>query len=434
VAFCALGFLPSCGSAGNTAAAGADAGGGAAAVDAQAREGAAADALAPAGDAPSVVDARVDAGGAPADAATSADGPPQTVEPCSALPSSGTWQNITPPSVTSPGVIALDPFDVGTLWLADSPGGLYKSSDCGATWAHVSTGTNSDKVDTAFLWSMAVDYKTPGIIYLMGLGPGGIWKSTDGGVDWAQLIAPGSDVANALPEGPSNPTVAGIGSISMDPNDPLHLIAGTHATCMAPHYPLCEIETTDGGQTWRIVDVNIPGVTGWLEQTGPYVLDAKTSLYATLFNGLWLTTDDGQTWANVTPQQVYGATGGEYAHRPLRPSARGMYYLPGYGGSNGLLESSDARSWSWVPSSPTGAYELGIAVAAGRVYLSDAEGATYASADEADLTTWSVIATPPGSAGGPLNGGVSLEYDDTHHLLYAIDWASPSLVWRMVTP
>jgi photosystem II stability/assembly factor-like uncharacterized protein len=132
-------------------------------------------------------------------------------------------------------------------------------------------------VDRALIWSMAIDFKTPGVLYVIGFVPGGIFKSTNGGVDWTQLIAPGSAVANAIPEGPSNPALAAIASISMDPTNPLHLIGSPHVNCVGTQTPLCVIETTDGGQKWTILNVPIPGVTGWLEQAGPYVLDATSA-------------------------------------------------------------------------------------------------------------------------------------------------------------
>src|SRR5262245_62465389 len=120
-------------------------------------------------------------------------GPPHVVAPCAVGGDAGTagvWENITPPDVGTTDAIALDPFVAGTLWLGTDPtggkkGGVFKSTDCGATWTHVNTGANGDAVDTAHIWSMAVDYAEHGVIYVIGqYGPEGLWKSTDGGVSW----------------------------------------------------------------------------------------------------------------------------------------------------------------------------------------------------------------------------------------------------------
>jgi hypothetical protein len=365
-------------------------------------------------------------------------GPPPVVGNCENLPKSGTWETITPPGVATADALALDPFNVGTIWLGADPnggtmkglGGVWKSSNCGATWTHVNTGMNGDMVDQAHIWSMALDYVHPGVIYVVGAyGPWGLWKSTNGGVDWVQLLTPGGVVANTAPAGPSNPSLAAIGSVSMDPTNPDHLLLGTHATCQAPYGPLCEIESTDGGNTWKIINVPIPGINGWLEQSGPYALDAMTSLYATIFNGLWLTTDDGAHWKNVTPAEVNGATGGEYTHRRLTKSPLGKYYLPGYGMKNGLLTSSDGKAWSYISNSPNGSYELGFAIGAGHLYLGDFNGKTYQSAAEASPSTWQMMPTPaiPSQAQGPQ----SMEYIARYHVLYSSNFTGG--LWRIVT-
>jgi hypothetical protein len=353
-----------------------------------------------------------------------------TVAACDNLPAPGTWENITPAGVATTDAIALDPFDRGTLWLGTDPnggparglGGIWKSTDCGATWSHVNTGENGDAIDGAHMWSIALDYVDRGTIYVIGqYGPQGLWKSTNGGVDWVQLMAPG---------GASNPPLAAIGSISMDPTDHLHLIAGTHGTCNAPYYPLCQIETRDGGANWKIENVNIPKVTNWLEQAGPYVVDADTTIYATLFNGIWLSTDRGTSWKDVTPPEVMGATGGEYTHQPFVRSAKGEYYLPGYGGKNGLLRSSDGRSWSYIANSPNGSYELGFAMGGDRLFMGDFNGKAWQTASEADPTSWTPLPSPAIPA--KLQGAAIMDYDEAHHVLYSSNFSGG--LWRIVMP
>ena len=266
----------------------------------------------------------------------SAGGPPAVVGTCEKLGAAGTWELITPPTAKNTQALVMDPFNIGTLWLGASPrgnagsgqGGLFRSTDCGATWTHVNSGTNGTKIDTASLWSIAVDPVTPGVIYVIGqYGPQGLWKSTNGGVDWTQLMPPGSAVANAANAG-GTPSLAGIGSVSMDPKNHLHLVVGTHANCTGEYAPACGAETTDGGETWTIFKTSF--MTGWAEQTGPYVIDANTWVYAMLFGGLWLTTDRGASWKNVAPPMVNGVTGGEYTHRPIWQGSDGTYYLPAY--------------------------------------------------------------------------------------------------------
>ena len=134
-------------------------------------------------------------GGATAGGATT--GP---VQPCPALPGKGVWEDITPTNergldgvVYNSQALLLDPFDASTLWLgtarpnpamADARSGLFKSSDCGATWAHVDTGENADSLDRSSLWSMAIDPVDRGVMYTVGAnGALGLFKSTNAKID-----------------------------------------------------------------------------------------------------------------------------------------------------------------------------------------------------------------------------------------------------------
>jgi photosystem II stability/assembly factor-like uncharacterized protein len=362
------------------------------------------------------------------------DAMPPVVGDCTALGPTNQWQQINPADAYL-GSFTLDPVHVGTVWYTGKrPGpsrGLYKSTDCGHSWAKANTGVNGDAVDMSSTWSMAIDFTDPDIMYVIGAyGAWGVWKSTNGGVDWRQTMAPGGTVANVVPAGPSSPTLAFIGSISMDPTDARHLVAGTHSTCKPPYDPSCQAESLDGGDTWTIVNVQ-PYSKGFLEQTGPFVLDASTWLNATLGDGLWLTTDRGKSWANVTVPGTTGATGGEYTHKPFVPAPDGTYYLPSYG-PGGLLMSKDrGRNWTRVPNAPQGSYEAAYAVGGGNIYLGDLKSGSIQYASLQDPTRWTALPTPAFQGSG---GVVALDYDEAHHLLYAGIWATDGELWRIVTP
>ena len=219
----------------------------------------------------------------------------------------------------------------------------------------------------------------------------------------------------------------------MDPTDHLHLVGGAHATCAAPYTPICVAETFDGGQTWAIVNVDIPGAMGFSEQGGPYVVDDKTILFAQKFGGLMLTTDDGATWTNVLPPQVAGTSGGEFTDHPWYASATGTYSLPASGNLNGVIQSSDVMNWSWVTGSPSNGYDLGFAVGGGYVFVADdgnGDVHTHWYAKETDLSTWTALpaANIPTDAIGPQ----ALAYDEAHRMLYSAD--SSAGVFRIVMP
>jgi photosystem II stability/assembly factor-like uncharacterized protein len=345
---------------------------------------------------------------------------------------SSTWEEITPPGFIGGDALALDPFEDGTLWLGEAPAmttsdggmgpaGLFKSTDCGATWAHVNTGMNGDAIDGASIWSLAIDYVDRGTIYVVGAyGPQGLWKSTNGGVDWVQLFPPDSEFAKTVPYN-------WVGSVSMDPRDHLHLVVGTHDNCNPPYDPACQAETRDGGATWHIVKV--PGKS-WSEQAGPYVLNDTSWLFTVLFDGMYLTTDNGATFKQVAPAGVVGATGGEFTHRPYAAASDNNYYMPTI--NSGILKSVDgAKSWSVIPNSGTG-YQLGFALGSTHLYSGDFNNGTYQMGALPGADSWSPLpAPPPRRTSSRMTGSESMEYDESHHILYSANFDGG--VWRMVT-
>jgi hypothetical protein len=121
--------------------------------------------------------------------------------PCGSIPARGTWDAASISPVAAPAgepgyqfkgksvSVVVDPFDTAKVWLGTGEYGLYQSTDGGANWKHVSTGTNGGQIDKSTLWSMAVDPVNKGTIYTVAAyGAGSVWKSTNGGVDWADLF------------------------------------------------------------------------------------------------------------------------------------------------------------------------------------------------------------------------------------------------------
>jgi len=156
---------------------------------------------------------------------------PMTGSPCANLPPVGTWQSILPYKVGGPAfgegfgeAISVDPFDTAIVWLGTGSKGIYKSTDCGATFTHMNTGRNAATFERGNHISMLVDPVDRGVIYVANIHDAtNLWKSTNGGVDWDQLFPPGSDVDKA--------THGVADAVSMDPNDHKHLIIGFHGNC-----------------------------------------------------------------------------------------------------------------------------------------------------------------------------------------------------------
>lgn len=89
--------------------------------------------------------------------------------------------------------IVIHPTDPQTLWLGSVSGGIWKTTDGGASWAPL-----ADFMANLAVSSMVIDPTNPNILYV-GTGEGyfngdsirgaGIFKTTDGGATWNQLPA-----------------------------------------------------------------------------------------------------------------------------------------------------------------------------------------------------------------------------------------------------
>jgi hypothetical protein len=350
---------------------------------------------------------------------------------CSNLPAAGTWENISPVVAVVGDTsgknfaesIVVDPFDPATVWQGAGSAGIFKSTDCGATWTHVNTGRNGSLLDQGAASSMVVDPVNQGVMYATAFdGPGGLWKSTNGGVDWDQLFPAGSELASVV-------MGAFVNSVSMDAQDPKHLVVSMHQNCTAPYGPVCEAESTDGGATWKITTVAMAGATGWVPGAGAFILNATTWLFGSYQNGLWLTSDRGATWSNVTAQGAWGATLGKTLVLPFAPNpADGLYYLPDMQGILQSVPGSDGKQWTLLPNS--GGRSVGFVIGDNHLYSADQWSANYHLAPVSNPTSWSTLPPPamlPADQGAPY-----LAYDKAHHILYSANFAGG--LWRVATP
>lgn len=344
-------------------------------------------------------------------------GMPPKIGACNGLPKAGTWEKITPPDVMETDAIIVDPLDTATIWLGGKDHGIFKSTDCGATFTHVSTGRNAMSVNSGAPGSMQADPVHPGTLYTTSFyGAEGLWKSTNGGVDWDPMFPAGSEVAKVVQYNLTN-------SIAIGATNPNHLVAAMHADCAKPYTVVCEAESLDAGATWKITSVDI-GANGWVAGAGAFILDDASWLFGTYSLGLWLTTDHGATFKNVTPAGGSGSTSGKTIITPFRASESGTYYLAAM---EGVLKSSDGKTWLLIKNS--GGRSVGFAMDAGHLFSADQWSATYHESSDSDSSTWKQLPAPSGLAAD--QGAPYLQYDDTHHLLYSSNWAGGA--WRYVT-
>jgi photosystem II stability/assembly factor-like uncharacterized protein len=201
------------------------------------------------------------------------------------LPTYPIFPGAESPTAVPVDALAIDPESPSTLFAAlesvpgHVPGGVYRSTDAGATWTPASDGL---PLPLSFR-ALALDPADPERVY-PGT-PDGVFRSLDGGGHWTP--------APALP----TPT----SSVAIDPRTPAKLFTGTRDGRI--------LASDDGGQAWHRIDSDIRAqYSGTLEAFDPDLLTIAPSDPSILFmgeiftrDGDWIprSTDGGASWQFV---------------------------------------------------------------------------------------------------------------------------------------
>ena len=294
--------------------------------------------------------------------------------------------------------------------------GIWKTTNQGASWTKVSTGTLGADLALGRNWTLAVDPTNANVVYTVagyGTGQQGLYKSTNGGVDWAQT----------LPQSVTSATTGDIYSISIDPADHNHLLLGSHSPWNFGA-DAGVLESKDAGASW-IQHAPIGG-TGH----GHYVffISSTTWLLGTQDAGFWRTTNSGTSWTKVSNENLQHGGGQLYR------TASGVLYT---GALNSILRSTD-QGVTWLrvgPTTPDGFN--GIVGDGTTLYAQRANTGTattgmqsYYIARESDGVTWTVQNNGAQTfSDGPMN----MVYDANNRIIYSSNWRAG--VWKLnVTP
>jgi hypothetical protein len=302
---------------------------------------------------------------------------------------------------------AVDPVNSGTVYLGTAGLGIWKTTDCGATWVHINTGEHSptcgsqyfngncaQELDRGVQWNFEIDPVDPQVLYASngyGKYSNGELKSTNGGVDWEEIWPKNSGIAGA------NGFSYGV---AIDPKDHLHLLLTFHER---PGIA----ESKDGGASWRMV----PKWNG----DGVWFLDSNvwlSTVFETSGTTTWRTSDGGATW-----QQVASVGSDSHAAGFLYRATNGTYYL---GASGGVIRSNDGITWSAVPNTAPnvkGVIGDGTTLYASKFGVPWKAGDNlqpYETSAENDGTKWTNMPSPPMTQGSD-----KLGFDRDHHVLYS---------------
>ena len=282
------------------------------------------------------------------------------------------------------------PGKTNVFYMAPNNGGVWKTSDYGATWNPI-----FDDQPIGSVGALAVAPSNPNIIYV-GSGEGlrrpdlsvgdGIYKSADGGRVWQHL---------GLRDAQQ------IGAILVDPQDPNRVFVAAVGHPYGSNSERGVFRSTDGGTSWQKVlykDENIGAIdlafdptnsqkiyaVLWASRRPPWTTGGS---YGAPGSGLFKSADGGTTWQELTKGLPSGADLGRIGIAIAPSDPKRMYALVQSEKAGGVYRSDDAgENWQRV-NSESRVYGRGDDFACVRVHPKDpntifiANTSTYKSTD-----------------------------------------------------
>jgi photosystem II stability/assembly factor-like uncharacterized protein len=239
-----------------------------------------------------------------------------------------------------------------TFYMGVASGGLFRTTDGGATWAPITDG----KVPLGSTGCVAVAESNPNVIYL-GTGSDdvrsnvstgrGIFKTTDGGQNWKF-----TGLYNA----------GQIGSIRIHPTNPDIVWIAAQGDAFKSNAERGVFKTTDGGETWHkvlFVSDSVGAMDLELQPEDPNVVYAWMSrlerkpwtiISGSRYGGFYKSTDGGEHFAKITtglPAELIGKA--NIAVTAAKPNR--VYALIEAKPGGGLYRSDDAgQTWTLINS------------------------------------------------------------------------------------
>ncbi len=230
-----------------------------------------------------------------------------------ATASGGIWKTVNSGTTWTPifdkedsysiGCLALDPSNPHVIWAGTGENnsqrsvafgdGVYKSLDGGANW------TNMGLKESEHIGMIAIDPRDTDTVYVAAQGPlwnaggdRGLFKTTDGGTTWEKVLEISPDT--------------GVNEIHLDPRDPDTLYASAYQRrrrvwALLDGGPESAIyKSTDGGANWRKLEKGLPEVD--MGKIGLAISPVNPDIIYAIIeaqrdeSGVFRSTDRGETW------------------------------------------------------------------------------------------------------------------------------------------
>jgi photosystem II stability/assembly factor-like uncharacterized protein len=212
------------------------------------------------------------------------------------------WRQIGPMRAGRTRALAGVPSQPATFYLGMVNGGVWKTTDAGATWQSI-----FDSQPTGSIGSIAVADSNPDVVYVASgeglqrpdLATGdGVYKSVDAGKTWVHLGLRDSQQ---------------IGQIAIDPKNPNKVFVAATGHPYGPNEERGLYRTLDGGVTFKRVlyvndrtgasevqidpqDPNVIYAGMWQRQEAPW----ENGSWIGAEGGLYRSTDGGDNWTKLT--------------------------------------------------------------------------------------------------------------------------------------
>jgi photosystem II stability/assembly factor-like uncharacterized protein len=269
--------------------------------------------------------------------------------------------------------------------------GIYRSDDAGQTWRYLGLG------DAGQLGAVEIHPADPDVAYVAALGHAwgrnperGVYKTADGGGTWERVLFT-SDSVGAI-------------DLELNPLDPDEVYAAMWRGERKPWTIISGMEasggengiwkSTDGGQTWRIVTEGLP--TGLIGKIDLAVTPADPDrIYALVETtdpdeGLYRSDDRGETWRLASNQSGLMNRPFYYTNVDADPQDAEVVYV----NNEGFYKSTDGGATFQRRSTPHGDnHDMWINPDDTDIFIQSNDGGANVTLDGGD--TWSTQNNQP---------------------------------------